>query len=226
MWKLMKLCQNYVENLTKWNFWKIYMECLVKCEDHLKSKFPYFFLGVSRTYQFEIAGRYNFWVSGNTVKIMRQSRHKNVQSAVLKMKLPLRVVALARCMRLFIFYHPNKSAVEIHREVCSLHHHIICTDIQLPYTKHTSSWITTTDLFWVFKKKNNLAHIERHNYVHRQLHFKTAVCTFSWSDCCTNFTVLPETQKLYIPSISYWSVHKTPRKKMGKLTFETTIVYL
>ncbi len=38
----------------------------------------------------------------------------------------------------FFFTTENKSAVEIHREVCSRHCRIICIDIQLLYTKHTS----------------------------------------------------------------------------------------
>ncbi len=44
--------------------------CTIFCEGRLKSKFPYlFFLRILWTNQSEIAGRYNFWVSGNTVKI-------------------------------------------------------------------------------------------------------------------------------------------------------------
>ncbi len=38
-------------------------------EGCLKSKFTYYF-GILWTAQREIAGRYNFWVSGNTVKIV------------------------------------------------------------------------------------------------------------------------------------------------------------
>ncbi len=54
--------------------------------------------------------------------------------------------------------------------------------------------------------------------------FNTAFCKFLWSDRYTIFTVLPETQKLYLPAISRRLVHKMRRKKIGKLTFETTLV--
>ncbi len=39
-------------------------------EGRLKSKFPYSFLSVMWTFQREIAGKYNFPLSGNTVKIV------------------------------------------------------------------------------------------------------------------------------------------------------------
>ncbi len=54
--------------------------------------------------------------------------------------------------------------------------------------------------------------------------FNTVFCTFLWGDCNTIFTVLPETQKLNLPAISHWSVHKTPSNKIGKLTFETSLL--
>ncbi len=83
-------------------------------EGRLENKFPYFSLDVLWTDQCEIAGRYNFWVSGNTVKITRQSLHKNVQNGVLKMELPLHVVASCEVCTL-IYFSPaqNKSAIEI-----------------------------------------------------------------------------------------------------------------
>ncbi len=55
--------------------------------------------------------------------------------------------------------------------------------------------------------------------------FNTVFCKFLWSDCHLIFTVLPEIQKLYLTEISHWSVHKMLRKKIGKLTFETTPIY-
>ncbi len=86
------------------------------------SKFPYFFLGVLWTDQHEIARRYNFWVFGNTVKIVSQSFHKNVQNTVLKMKLPFHVVVLCVvCTVTCFFTAQNKSAVEIYREVSHVH---------------------------------------------------------------------------------------------------------
>ncbi len=51
------------------------------------------------------------------------------------------------------FIIQNKSAVEIHSEVCSRHRRIICIDILLPYTKNMSLRILTADLFWVVKKR-------------------------------------------------------------------------
>ncbi len=53
--------------------------------------------------------------------------------------------------------------------------------------------------------------------------FTTAVCMFLWSDCYTIFTVLPETEKLYLPAISHWSIYKMPRKKLGNLPLRRSL---
>ncbi len=57
------------------------------------------------------------------------------------------------------------------------------------------------------------------DYTHLQLHFQYCIRSvqFLWSYCYSIFTVLLETQKLYLPAISRWSVHKTLRKKYGNL---------
>ncbi len=44
---------------------------MIKYQGRLKNNFPYIFLlGILWINQREIAGRYNLWVSGNTVKIV------------------------------------------------------------------------------------------------------------------------------------------------------------
>ncbi len=67
--------------------------------------------------------------------------------------------------------------------------------------EHTSLRIATVDLFWSVKKTNN--HATKHT---GSSIFNTPFCTFFWSDCYTIFTVLAETQKLYLPAILHWSV--------------------
>ncbi len=68
---------------------------------------------------------------------MCQSFHKNVHNTVLKMELPLRVVAPCEvCVGIRFFNAQSKSAAEIHREVCSCHRRITCIDIL--YAEHPS----------------------------------------------------------------------------------------
>ncbi len=158
---------------------------------------------------------------------MWQSLHKNGQNTVLKMELPLRVVTPCEVhVGIHFFTIRNKSALEIHREVCSCHCRISCIDIQFLYTKHTSSWILIADLFWVEEKWVAVHTSQGRTTRNGSTIFNTACCTFLWSDCHIIFTVFPETQNLYFPAILHWSVHKTPRKKTGKLTFEKTVVRL
>ncbi len=141
-----------------------------------KVSFPIFFLGILWTDQREIAVRYNFWVSGNTVKITWQSLHKNVQNTVLKMELPLCVVAPCNVrVGIRFFTIQNKSAVEIHREVCVCHHRISCIDIQLLYTKHTSLLNFNGWFVLGVRKMNNCAHLARRNYMQQKLHFQYCI---------------------------------------------------
>ncbi len=73
-----------------------------------KVSFPIFFLSILWTDQLEIVEGYNFWVSSNTVKITWQSLRKNLQNTVLKMELPLRVVAPCE-VRVGIRFLPPKT---------------------------------------------------------------------------------------------------------------------
>ncbi len=129
------------------------------------------------------------------------------------------------CGYLF-FTSQNKSTVEIHRDVCSCHCRIICRDIQLLYTKHTSLLNFNSWFLLGGRKMNNCAHLVRCSYTQWKLHFQYCILHIFVKHLLHNFTVFPETQKLYLPAISHWSVHKTRRKKIGKLTFETTLVFL
>ncbi len=67
----------------------------------------FFSLHILWTGQCEIAGRCNFWASGNTVKIAQQSLYKNQQNAVLKVELPLHVVALCEMSAIICFLPPK-----------------------------------------------------------------------------------------------------------------------
>ncbi len=98
-------------------------------------------------------------------------------------------------------------------------------DISLPslYTDDTIMartyflWISTAGLFWAVKKwiptRTSQGAITR-NY---SSIFNTVFCTCLWSDCHVIFTVLQETQKLYLHAVSHWLVHKTLRKKKRNL---------
>ncbi len=124
------------------------------------------------------------------------------------MELPLHVVAHCEARGVIYFFTiENKSAVEIHREVCSHHCRIICIDIQLPYTKHISLWISTTDLFCMLKKWITACTSQGATTHDGSFIFNATFCTFLWSDCYT--ILLPETQKLYLPAISPWSNRET-----------------
>ncbi len=89
--------------------------------------------------------------------------------------------------------------------------------VQTHFPLNFSSW------FVLGGKKQITAHLfARCDNIQQQLHFQ--FCMFLWSDCYTVFTVLLETQKLYLLSISRWSVHKMPWKKIRKLTFKKTLI--
>ncbi len=104
--------------------------------------------------------------------------------------------------------------------MCLRHPYVICIDIQLLYTKHNSLLNSTGDLFWVAKKtKKCTTRKLRLHAINGCSIFNNVFYMFLWSNCYTIFTVLPETQKLYLPAISHWSVHKIPRKKNRETYF-------
>ncbi len=128
------------------------------------------------------------------------------------------------------FSHQKKKTtnqlLKFNREVCSAYSNYMSIQLIRQCQKHTSLWISTADLFWVVKKMNTHTHLARGDYTQWQLHFYCVLYIFA-SDCHVIFTVLPETQKLYLTAISHWAIHKMPEKKIGKLIFETTlIIYL
>ncbi len=98
---------------------------------------------------------------------------------------------------------------------------IVTISVKLPiYWTHflvnSNSWFVLC-----VKKINNHLLLTRRN---GSSTFNIAFCMFLWSNCYVIFTVLPETQELYLLAISRWSVPKTRRKKIGKLTFETILI--
>ncbi len=190
----------------------------LKYKGSLKNKFPYFFSWhfVNRsTWNCREISFLSFWQHcKNYIAIASQKHmeHSIENGAAIACSRTLR----GECGYSF-FTAQNKSAVEIHREVCLCHRYISCKDIQLLYAEHTSllnfnSWFVLDE-----RKMDNCAHLARRNYAQWELHFNTALCTFLWSDCHVILTVLPETQKLYLPAILHCLVHKTSRKKVENL---------
>ncbi len=84
-----------------------------KYAGHLKSKFPYFFSIFCELINVKLQGDIIFEFL-ETLKIMMQSLHENVQNTVLRMELPLRVVAPCEvCIVICSSPTQNKSAIEI-----------------------------------------------------------------------------------------------------------------
>ncbi len=123
---------------------------------------------------------------------------------------------------------PSKTnqLVKFNREVCSVYGN--CTSIQIipQWCEHTSLWISTADLFWGVKKTNNLTHLARQDYKQWQLPFQYCVLCIFIKRSLHNFYSVARNSKIISPTISRCSVYKMLREKIGKLTFETTIVSL
>ncbi len=178
-----------------------------------KVSFPIFFLRILWTDQREIAGRYNFWISGNIENYVAITSQKRTENGIENGAAIACSHALQVRVGICFFTALNKSAVEIRREVCSCHHHVRCIDIQLLYAEHNSLLNFNSWLFWAGEKwitVHNSQGVTTHN---GSSIFNTAFCTFLWSDCHVIFTVFLKTQKLYLRAISQWSVHKMLRKK-------------
>ncbi len=142
------------------------------------------------------------------------------------MEQSLRVVVPCKVCKVICFItSQNKSAVEIHRELCLCHHLIICIDIQLPYTEHISLWISIADLFWCVKKTNNRARLARHNYTQRQLHFQYRLLYIFVKRLLHNFYGVVKNSKIISPCNFTLIGSQNAKKKIGKLTFDTTLVF-
>ncbi len=92
------------------------------------------------------------------------------------MEQQLRIVAPGKVqVGIHFFTAQNKSAIEIHRELCSSHHRISWIDIKLLYAELTfllnfNSWFVLDG-----RKMNNCAHLARCNYTQQKLHFQSCV---------------------------------------------------
>ncbi len=136
------------------------------------------------------------------------------------MKLPLCVVTPCEVHTVIRFLPTKTNQLLKFIGKCVYTIGISSIDIQLLYTEH-NSLLNFNSWFVLGSKRNEeVCATTRHG----SCIFNTAFCTFLWNDCYKIFTVLPETQKLYLLAISHWSAHKT-RKKIGKLTFKTTLVF-
>ncbi len=113
------------------------------------------------------------------------------------------------------FTNQNKSAVAIHREICShhLYRHTV-TVHRTHFPMNFNSWFVLGGKKWI-----TACTLQSTTTCNGSSIFNTAFCTFLWSNCYIIFTVLSETQKLYRLAISHWSVYKILRKKNWETYF-------
>ncbi len=117
------------------------------------------------------------------------------------MKQPLRVVAPCEVrVGILFFTTQNKSAVGIHREVCSCHRRISCIDIQSLYAELTSI-LTYFNSWFVLggRKMNNCAHLARRNYMQQKLHFQYCVLYIFVKQLPRNFYNVSKNSKIIFP---------------------------
>ncbi len=194
-------------------------------EGRLKSKFPYFFLRVLWTARLEIAKRYNFWVSGNTVKIVQRSLHKNIQNTIENVAAVAYSRTLCTACGYSFFPYQNKSAVEIHKEVCLVYDNCLSIQMIRRWREHTSLWISTADLFWVVKKWITMRISQCTTTRNGNSNFNTVLCMFLWSECYAVFNVA-RNSKIISPCNFKLFGSQNAEKKIEKLTFETILVVL
>ncbi len=107
--------------------------------------------------------------------------------------------------------------------MCSCNHCVSCIDIQLMYAKHLfllnfNCWF----VFW-WRKMNNCAHLARRNYTQWKLHFQYCVLYIFIKRLPRNFYSVFWNSKIISPC-NFILIGSQNAKKIGKLTFETSLV--
>ncbi len=129
------------------------------------------------------------------------------------MKLPLCVVTPCKVrVGIRFFTTQNKSAIEIHREMCSCHCRNSCIDIQLLYAERTS--LLNFNSWFVL----NCAHLARHNYMQQKLHFQYCVLHIFVKRLPCNFYSVSRNSKIMSPC-NFTSIGSQNSEKKNRKTY-------
>ncbi len=139
----------------------------------------------------------------------------------LSMALSLCEVAPCKAHTVIHFFTAqNKSAVEIHKEVCSVYGNCMSIQMIQQWCKYTSLRISTYDLLSVVKKTNNHVHLTRSNYTQQQCHFQCCVLYIFVKRLLHNFYSVARNSKITSFCNSTLIGSLNAEKKIEKQTFE------